>query len=173
MISLIIESIIVGVVGAVVGLFVLWPKIKVELQKEYKSRINEQKWKAYSGFASYMGRLRDVPYDPSQFPKVISDLLLVANDRVIKVYGDYIRLKRDLKGKELSQDEIEKIDHSFMAILVEMRKDLDHEPANIDGLILLYSELGYYSLEELEQMKESLFFRHWLEEDIPDKMEYE
>ena len=116
--SALLEGVIVAIAIGIIGYFGIWPKIKAELKKEYKSRINEQRWKAYQDFMIMQSQFGNVMKPESAKTKIA--LLLTASDEVIQAYNDYVSLTFQ---KENVEDRHRKIGE----MIAEMRKDLGYD----------------------------------------------
>ena len=112
---------------ALIGAFVLVWKYLTQKQKEFDERIIENKRTAYSEFLrdftrSAVNIMHDIDPDPLLDDKermlARNQLLLYANDKVIKAYHTWIEYS-DSEGRDIDK-EVE----LFGVILVEIRKDI-------------------------------------------------
>jgi hypothetical protein len=85
-----IFSFLVALLTSVVASWAYWRQAKADLDKLYKSRFNEQKWKAYLDFIEMRSRVTSVMKPESA--EVKAALLLVASDEVIRAYNEYVSL---------------------------------------------------------------------------------
>jgi len=114
---------------ALVGAFVLIWKYLTQRQKESAERIIENKRNAYSEFLrdftrSAVNVMHDIQPNPIQDDKermqARNQLLLYANDKVIKAYHQWI----EYADKEEQEKDIKEEVRLFGNILIEIRKDI-------------------------------------------------
>jgi hypothetical protein len=113
---------------SLVGAFVLVWKYLTQKQKEFAERIIESKRNAYSEFLrdftrSAVNIMHDINPNEIQDDKermlARNQLLLYANDKVIKAYHNWIEYADIEEGKDINA-EVE----LFGKILIEIRKDI-------------------------------------------------
>jgi len=94
----ILVSLVTALATGIITSFLYWRKAKAELQKEYQSRFNKQKWEVYSKFVRMMGRISsaintdkkpDYAEIGPEYREAISRLLLVASDEVVQAFNAY------------------------------------------------------------------------------------
>ena len=112
-----IFSFLVALLTSVLASWVYWRQAKADLDKLYKSRFNEQKWKAYLDFIEMQSRVANVMKPESA--EIKAALLLVASDEVIKAYNEYISLS-------FREDKLEERHEKVAQMIAAMRKDLGY-----------------------------------------------
>jgi hypothetical protein len=122
--SIVIAAVISGIFSFLVALltsvltsWVYWRQAKADLDKLYKSRFNEQKWKAYLDFVEMQSRATNVMKPESA--EVKASLLLVASDEVIGAYNKYVSLS-------FQEDKLEERHEKVAQMIAAMRKDLGY-----------------------------------------------
>ena len=138
----IFTSLLISIAGAFATSYFAYrfysPKLKAELQKEYKSRFNERKWEAYTEFANIIYQVldnnneedfeEDLPTYTSQLHEFLSKLWIVGSDEVVNSVNEWLRYSR-----KHSYDE-QKTGESLVRlinIVIEMRKDLGYKESQI------------------------------------------
>ncbi len=116
MFETIIISIISSLATATLTYLGYWRQVQADLKKEYASRFNEQKWKAYKDFMVMQSRMVNSMKPESAEIKVA--LLLVASDDVIKAYNESLLM--------FGSKDPEKRRMSGARLIAEMRKDLGY-----------------------------------------------
>jgi hypothetical protein len=110
-----------------------WRQVEVDLKKEFASRFNEQKWKAYQDFMIMQSRMANAMKPESAEVKIA--LLLVASDEVIKAYNQYVSLS-------FQEENREKRHKSVAKMIAEMRKDLGYDSkVNPDDLWTMFESI--------------------------------
>lgn len=117
-----------------------WRQVKADLQKEYEGRFNEQKWNVYSKFMKFEGQKSLAASTAnwelfrkldSEHADLISGLLLVASDEVIRAYNDYWRFERRISSAPIKVGErpqwLDEENRKRMVIVNAMRKDLGYK----------------------------------------------
>jgi hypothetical protein len=120
----VIAAVVSGIFSFLVALFtsllaswVYWRQAKADLDKLYKSRFNEQKWKAYLDFIKMQSRAPNVMKPESA--EIKAALLLVASDEVIRTYNEYVSLS-------FQEDKFEERHEKVAQMIAAMRKDLGY-----------------------------------------------
>ena len=112
-----IFTFLVAPLTSVFASWVYWRQAKADLDKLYKSRFNEQKWKAYLDFIEMQSRMTNVMKPESA--EVKAALLLVASDEVIRAYNEYVSLS-------FQEDKLEERHKKVAQMIAAMRKDLGY-----------------------------------------------
>jgi len=113
----IITALITALATATITYIGYWRQVAADLKKEYGSRLNERKWKAYMDFILMQSRLTSVL--APEGAEIKAALLLVASDEVVRAYNGYVTLsfqvdKREERAKTVGE------------MIAEMRKDLGY-----------------------------------------------
>ena len=112
-----IFSFLVALLTSVLASWAYWRQAKADLDKLYKSRFNEQKWKAYLDFIEMESRMTNVMKPESA--EVKAALLLVASYEVIRAYNEYVSLS-------FQEDKLEERHKKVAQMIAAMRKDLGY-----------------------------------------------
>jgi hypothetical protein len=138
-----------GLTGAF-GSWVQFRRAKAELEKEYKSRFNEQKWKIYGEYVRQIGEVMssDKPTTFHPILKIISQISLVGSEGVINSLADYLVMIHDIMSSEDDKNDIEiNYGECVTNIMNEMRKDLGYDGIlNTDAVGLLHMGRAFINM---------------------------
>ncbi len=120
-----------GTIG--VTILALWPKLKADLQKEYKNRANEYKWDIYINFVKLIGEIiyseKDVSLsDMARIHEVTGTLLLIGSDEVVNTYQELRNFMTRLENRDpVSDEDLKMIQEKISLVVNAMRQDLGYE----------------------------------------------
>jgi hypothetical protein len=143
------------VIALAVGVAIAWAtafftsryygnQAKADLEKEFKSRLNERKWETYTGFADTVRKLfqssqgnrldRDMPKLLGDMYQFIGRLWLVGSDEVVR---SFVRWQRFNWESETRADAPVGGLWKLAEVLIEMRRDLGYDASAIEPEDLL------------------------------------
>lgn len=145
----IVLPLFVSIIGAFTASYFSYryykPRLREELQKEFDSRFNEQKWATYQQFADILYEVldkssskrldNDMPKVIQRLRKFLSQLWIVGSDEVVKAVSEWF-IYSNQQVKEEGNAGAEGL-VKLMNIIIVMRKDLGYSSSELSPVDLL------------------------------------